>query len=178
MSAAALPRVRLEIEQSGKPLGAIVLELAQAQAPLTVENFLKYVDSGFFDGTIFHRVIATFMIQGGGYSALNQAKRSGLLAPIQNEAKSGLKNKLGTIAMARTGEPHSATSQFFINVADNEFLDHPGQDGWGYCAFGAVVEGMDVVEQLKQTPTRASGAMRGEKSEPLDPPLIRSARRA
>ena len=131
--------------------GDIVIELDRENAPKTCENFVQYVKEGHFDGTIFHRVIDNFMIQGGGF-------KSGMIekptrAPIENEAKTGGSNLTGTIAMARTNAPHSATSQFFINVADNRFLDHPGQDGWGYCVFGKVVAGMDVVNEIKGVET-------------------------
>ena len=131
--------------------GDIVIELDRENAPKTCENFVQYVKEGHFDGTIFHRVIDNFMIQGGGF-------KSGMIekptrAPIENEAKTGESNLTGTIAMARTNAPHSATSQFFINVADNRFLDHPGQDGWGYCVFGKVVAGMDVVNEIKGVET-------------------------
>lgn len=167
--AVAPERVRFETS-----LGGFTVELYPDKTPLTVANFLRYVDEGFFAGTIFHRVIPTFMIQGGGFVTLNEQKEQGMHPPIQNEAKKGLKNVRGTIAMARTGAPHSATSQFFINVKDNAFLDFPGQDGWGYCAFGKVVEGMDVVDKLKDVPTKKDGQ---ENSEPVDPPVIQSAKR-
>lgn len=127
--------------------GDIVLELDAENAPKTTENFIQYVKEGHFDGTIFHRVIGNFMIQGGGYAAGMKEKPT--RAPIENEAKNGLSNLKGTIAMARTMDPHSASSQFFINVADNKFLDYPGQDGWGYCVFGKVTAGMDVVDKLE-----------------------------
>jgi len=131
--------------------GEIVLELDVEKAPKTAENFIQYVKEGHFDGTIFHRVIGNFMIQGGGFAA--GMKEKSTRAPIKNEAKNGLSNLNGTIAMARTGDPHSASSQFFINVADNKFLDYPGQDGWGYCVFGKVTAGMDVVDQMKTVDT-------------------------
>lgn len=172
----ANPSVEMQISQGGESWGRIVLELDAAAAPKTVENFLKYVDGKFYDGLVFHRVIPRFMIQGGGHLPDNQYKKDGLRPPVENEAASGLKNEKGTIAMARTGEPHSATSQFFINLADNAFLDHPGQDGWGYCAFGRVVEGMEVVERIKDVETVSNPAM-GENSQPKDPPVITSARR-
>ncbi|MBI5865353.1 MAG: peptidylprolyl isomerase [Planctomycetes bacterium] len=166
----------MEIAQGGDVWGAIVIELNEEKAPGTAANFLAYVDAGYFDGTIFHRVIPTFMIQGGGYAADNRVKREGLRAPIKNEAANGLKNTRGSLAMARTGEPHSATSQFFINVANNDFLDHPGQDGWGYCVFGSVVEGMEIVDRIKDLPTKRNPAM-GENSAPVNPAAIKSARR-
>ena len=167
----AIPRVEFETS-----LGNFVVELCPDKTPATVKNFLRYVDEGYFDGTIFHRVIPNFMIQGGGYTGIEQQKYNGLREPVRNEAKLGLKNTRGTIAMARTNDPHSATSQFFINVADNGFLDAPGQDGWGYCAFGKVVSGMDVVDKIKSVPTSMSPM--GERSQPVDPPVIRKVRRA
>jgi peptidyl-prolyl cis-trans isomerase B (cyclophilin B) len=133
--------------------GDIKLELDNEKAPKTVANFLKYVESGHYTGTIFHRVIRNFMIQGGGMTADMAQKK----APdtVENEANNGLKNLRGTIAMARTSDPHSAGAQFFINVVDNGFLDFkaPTQQGWGYCVFGKVVEGMDVVDAIRNTPT-------------------------
>mgnify|MGYP003536316005 FL=1 len=142
-------------------LGTIVLELDAAKAPETVKNFLAYVEAGHYDNTIFHRVIDGFMIQCGGFEpGMNQKPVN---APIQNEAemssKAGLKNDRYTIAMARTGDPHSATAQFFINVKDNAFLNHtaPSGQGWGYCVFGKVVEGMDVVDKIKGVETGSKG---------------------
>ena len=136
-------------------LGDIFIELDEENAPKTCENFKQYVQDGHFDGTIFHRVIDNFMIQGGGF--LDDMTQKATREPIENEAKNGLSNEVGTIAMARTMDPHSASAQFFINVADNKFLDYPGQDGWGYCVFGKVVEGMDVVNKIKavETTTKA-----------------------
>lgn len=145
-NAAATERVLLETS-----LGNIVLELDAAKAPKTVENFVRYVNDKQYDGVVFHRVIRGFMIQGGGYD--DKLKERPTRAPIENEAKNGLKNQRGTIAMARTSAPHSASAQFFINHADNGFLDYPGQDGWGYAVFGKVVEGMDVVDKIAETPT-------------------------
>ena len=136
-------------------LGAITLELNAEKAPETVKNFLAYVEAGHYDNTVFHRVIKGFMIQGGGFEP--GMKQKPTQAPIQNEAKNGLKNAAGTIAMARTQAPHSATAQFFINVADNDFLDYPGQDGWGYCVFGKVTDGMDVVNAIKGVKTGSKG---------------------
>ncbi|MGV3654164.1 MAG: peptidylprolyl isomerase [Noviherbaspirillum sp.] len=135
--------------------GKIKLELDAAKAPKTVENFLSYVRSGHYDGTIFHRVIDGFMIQGGGFEPGMKQKPTN--APVENEAKNGLKNDAYTIAMARTSDPHSASAQFFINVGDNSFLNYPGQDGWGYCVFGKVVEGADVVDQIKSVKTSRAG---------------------
>ena len=138
--------------------GNITLEMFDEQAPATVANFLQYVNDKFYVGTIFHRVIDGFMIQGGGFSAEMSQKKT--LAPIGNEANNGCGNQNGTIAMARTNDPHSATAQFFINVKDNDFLNHRDQSmqGWGYCVFGKVVEGMDVVNSIKAVKTgRAAG---------------------
>jgi len=171
----ATERISFEIEQAGENWGAIVLELDADKAPKTVENFLKYVDDRYFDDTIFHRVIPHFMIQGGGYAAPGKTK-GGTRKGVENEAANGLQNERGTIAMARTNDPHSATSQFFINVADNGMLDHPGQDGWGYCVFGRVVEGMDVVDRIKEVDTKYNPQM-GEDSLPVEPPKIKAARR-
>jgi peptidyl-prolyl cis-trans isomerase B (cyclophilin B) len=132
-------------------LGNIVLELDADKAPVTVENFLSYVKSGFYNGTIFHRVIDEFMIQGGGFDS--SMKQKPTAKPIKNEANNGLKNNKYTIAMARTSIPDSATSQFFINVSNNDFLNYPGQDGWGYCVFGKVTEGTDVVDKIQKVAT-------------------------
>ena len=126
--------------------GTIKLELDKGKAPATVANFVQYAKDGYYSGTTFHRVINGFMIQGGGYDA--DYNRKDTRAPIKNEAANGLKNLRGTIAMARTNDPHSATAQFFINHKDNAFLDNPGQDGWGYCVFGKVTAGMDVVDKI------------------------------
>jgi len=135
--------------------GTIKLELDAEKAPKTVENFLAYVQSGHYNGTIFHRVIDGFMIQGGGFEPGMKQKPTN--DPIENEAKNGLKNEPYTIAMARTSAPHSASAQFFINVKNNSFLDYPGQDGWGYCVFGKVVEGTDVVDKIKSVKTTRTG---------------------
>lgn len=139
-------------------MGDITLSLNQDKAPGTVENFKQYIQEGFFDGTIFHRVIKDFMIQGGGFTADMEKKET--RSPIKNEAKNGLKNKKGTIAMARTSAPHSATAQFFINHKDNSFLDYPSRDGWGYAVFGEVIQGMDVVDKIAEQPTGVSSGMR------------------
>ena len=137
--------------------GDITLELDAKAAPATVENFLEYVRSGFYDNTVFHRVIDGFMIQGGGFEP--GMKQKGTRKPIKNEADNGLKNDRYTIAMARTSDPHSATAQFFINVADNAFLNHTAQtaQGWGYAVFGRVTEGQDVVDKIKKVATGSSG---------------------
>ncbi|CAL9649034.1 peptidylprolyl isomerase [Streptomyces lavenduligriseus] len=153
--------------------GRIVLELNDAEAPKTVENFLAYVRSGHYDGTIFHRVISDFMIQGGGFTPDMQQKST--LAPIQNEADNGLKNDNYTVAMARTNDPHSATAQFFINVKDNAFLNHTSKtpNGWGYAVFGRVTEGQDVVDAIKGVKT---GSSRGHQDVPVQPVVIESAK--
>jgi cyclophilin family peptidyl-prolyl cis-trans isomerase len=155
--------------------GTFVVALEPAKAPKTVENFLAYVDAGHYDGTIFHRVIPTFMIQGGGFDASLEKRPT--RAPIANEAGNGLKNARGTVAMARTGDPHSATAQFFVNVVDNAFLDHqaPEGQGWGYCVFGRVTEGMDVVDKIKAEPTGAAGPF--AKDAPKKTVTITKARR-
>ena len=152
--------------------GIIVLALDETNAPITTTNFLKYVDEGFFDGTIFHRVIDNFMIQGGGFSQDFQQKKTH--APIKNEAANGLKNTTGTIAMARTNEPHSATAQFFINIKDNDFLNYSTKNA-GYAVFGKVVTGMDVVNKIKTLPTGASGPFPTD--VPQTPVIIESAKR-
>ncbi len=135
--------------------GAIKLELDAEKAPKTVENFLNYVRAGHYDGTIFHRVIDGFMVQGGGFEP--GMKQKPTAATVENEAKNGLKNTAYTVAMARTADPHSASAQFFINIKDNSFLDYPGQDGFGYCVFGKVVEGSDVVDKIKAVKTTRTG---------------------
>ncbi|HEX6733945.1 MAG TPA: peptidylprolyl isomerase [Azonexus sp.] len=137
--------------------GVITLELNAEKAPKTVANFISYVESGHYDGTIFHRVIKNFMIQGGGMEP--GMKQKDTQAPIENEAANGLKNKRGSIAMARTNDPHSATAQFFINTVDNDFLDFksPSGQGWGYCVFGEVVEGLDVVDKIRAVRTGNKG---------------------
>ena len=154
--------------------GAIKIELEDDKAPVTVNNFLSYVDDGFYDNTIFHRVISDFMIQGGGFEPGMRQKPT--KAPIQNESSNGLSNARGTIAMARTNAPHSATAQFFINVKDNRGLDKDqSQDGVGYCVFGRVVEGMDVVDQIKRV---ATTSREGHQNVPAQDVVIRSVRRA
>jgi peptidyl-prolyl cis-trans isomerase A (cyclophilin A) len=153
--------------------GDIVVELNADKAPKTVANFLRYVDEGFYDGTVFHRVIRGFMIQGGGFTA--DMKRKSTHEPVENEAKNGLKNLRGSIAMARTSDPHSATSQFFINHVNNSNLDYPSFDGWGYAVFGKVVSGMDVVDAIAGVRTGSHGPMR---DVPRETVLIESVRRA
>ncbi|WP_177419023.1 peptidylprolyl isomerase [endosymbiont of Lamellibrachia barhami] len=151
-------------------LGPIVIELDEENAPNTCANFKQYVEDGFFDGTIFHRVIGNFMIQGGGFlpGMIQKQTRD----PIENEAKNGLSNEIGTLAMARTGDPHSATAQFFINVANNSFLDHPGQDGWGYCVFAKVTSGMDVIDRIKGVDTTTNA---GHQDVPAEDIVIEKA---
>ena len=154
-------------------MGEIQIELDFDNAPLTAQNFLDYARDGFFNGTIFHRVIDGFMIQGGGFESGMKQKENG--APIRNEADNGLSNDKGTLAMARTGDPHSATSQFFINVADNHFLNHRDQSpqGWGYAVFGRVTEGMDVVDRIRTVPT---GSQAGHQDVPQDEIVITETR--
>ncbi len=146
------PKVRMETTE-----GTITMELYPDKAPKSVENFLAYVDEGYYDGTVFHRVIDGFMIQGGGFTGDLQKKPT--KDAIENEADNGLKNERGTIAMARTGDPHSATAQFFINHKDNDFLNHSGKNprGWGYAVFGKVTDGMEVVDKIATTPTGGKG---------------------
>lgn len=153
-------------------LGDIKIELFPEQAPVTVENFLKYVDSGFFDGTIFHRVIPGFVLQGGGFDAQMTQKKTA--EPIKNEADNGLKNSRGTLSMARTQAVDSATSQFFINLADNAFLDH-GERDFGYAVFGRVVEGMEVVDAIAAVPTADHGM---HQNVPVEPVVVTEAKRA
>ncbi|MGV6827163.1 MAG: peptidylprolyl isomerase [bacterium] len=145
--------------------GDIVIELDQRAAPLTVENFLAYVDSGFYEETIFHRVIPNFMIQGGGLTADMVKKPT--RDPVDNEAKNGLKNVRGSISMARTSDPHSATAQFFINHRDNKNLDYPAGDGWGYTVFGKVTDGMDVVDSIAGTKTGFKSGRRNVPTETI-----------
>jgi peptidyl-prolyl cis-trans isomerase B (cyclophilin B) len=151
--------------------GVITLELDAEKAPKTVENFVRYATDGFYDGTIFHRVIDNFMIQGGGFDADMQQKESG--EPIENEADNGLKNDRGTIAMARTMDPHSATAQFFLNVKDNDFLNHSGKNmqGWGYTVFGKVTAGDDVLDKIRSVET---GNKSGHQDVPKDSIVIES----
>ena len=152
-------------------LGPMTLELDADNAPKTVENFLSYVSNGFYDGTIFHRVINNFMVQGGGFTVDMEQKTT--QAPIDNEANNGLKNARGTIAMARTQDPHSATAQFFINVQDNDFLNHTGENmqGWGYTVFGKVTDGEDVLDKIRCVQT---GSQAGHQDVPVEPIIIES----
>lgn len=162
----ALPQVLMTTT-----VGPMTLELDQDKAPKTVANFLAYVENGFYNGTIFHRVINNFMVQGGGFDAEMSQKTTN--APIENEADNGLKNDRGSIAMARTQDPHSATAQFFINVQDNDFLNHSGKNmqGWGYAVFGRVIAGEDVLDKIRVVQT---GNRSGHQDVPLEPILIES----
>jgi peptidyl-prolyl cis-trans isomerase B (cyclophilin B) len=157
-------------------LGDVEIELEDERAPKTVANFLAYVDAEHYDGTVFHRVIPGFMAQGGGFDTSYEKRL--VRAPVGNEADNGLKNKRGTIAMARTSDPHSATAQFFVNVADNTSLDHRGRtaEGWGYTVFGKVTAGMEVIDRIVALKTGARGPF--TKDAPLEPVVIRSIRRA
>jgi len=160
------PRVALDTSE-----GRIVIELAAKEAPKSVENFLTYVKAGHYDGTVFHRVIPTFMVQGGGFTA--DMKERPTRTPIALESRNGLKNERGAVAMARRGDPDSATSQFFINVVDNPRLDYPSFDGNGYAVFGKVVQGMDVVDKIKDVATANRGP---HQNVPVTPVTIKSAR--
>jgi len=166
LALAANPQVEIQTSE-----GRIVVELYQDKAPKTVDNFLQYTKDGFYNGTIFHRVIDGFMIQGGGFTPdlVQKATR----APVENEAKNGLKNDIGTIAMARRNDPHSATAQFFINLVDNRNLDYPSFDGWGYTVFGKVREGIDVVKKIGQVRTGIKGGMQ---DVPATPVVIQSVK--
>ena len=151
------PQVEMHIKSGDALAGSIVIELDAVNAPKSTENFLNYVNKGFYDGTVFHRVIDGFMVQGGGFEAGMKQKDTD--APIENEAKNGLKNDKYTLAMARTSDPNSATAQFFINVADNGFLNHtaPTASGWGYAVFGKVVKGQELVDKIRGVKTGRSG---------------------
>ncbi len=153
-------------------MGAIELELNQEKAPLTVKNFLSYVDDKFYNGLIFHRVIDGFMIQGGGFDVKMTEKAT--KQPVKNEASNGLRNEVGTIAMARTSDPHSATAQFFINVNDNSSLNYPSPDGHGYAVFGKVISGMHVVNRIKLVKT---GDLGGHSNVPMDSVIIKTMKR-
>jgi len=170
VSTAALAGPMVEMKTN---LGSMTIELYPEKAPKSVENFLQYVKDGFFKGTIFHRVIPGFMAQGGGLTAEFQQKD--VREPIRNEADNGLKNTRGTLAMARTQNPHSATAQFFVNVSDNAFLDYtaPNSRGWGYAVFGKVVKGLDVVDAIVQVPTGDRGPFQ---NVPITPVVIEDVR--
>ncbi len=157
---AANPIVEIRTNQ-----GAITVELFEQEAPKSVANFLQYVESGFYDDTIFHRVIDGFMIQGGGFDT--QMRQKPTLAPIENEARNGLRNEPGTLAMARTRDPHSAASQFFINLVNNRPLDYPSNDGWGYAVFGKVIDGFDVVQAIGRVPTGNAGPFQNVPTSPV-----------
>ena len=169
ISSESSPRIVMETSK-----GNILIELYPDKAPLTVKNFMAYVDSGYYDGTIFHRVIPSFMIQGGGFTS--DMNRKPTKAPVRNEADNGMKNNRGTIAMARTQDPHSATAQFFINTVDNDFLNHRSKSGqaWGYAVFGKVIQGMDVVDAISSMKTENAGMMR---DIPVESVLIIKAKR-
>lgn len=166
LTAQAAPSVEMQTS-----MGTIVIELDSEKAPITVKNFLQYAKDGFYNGTIFHRVIDGFMIQGGGFTKEMGEKPTG--AQIPNEAKNGLKNTRGTIAMARRAEPHSATAQFFINHKDNSPLDYPSQDGWGYAVFGKVTQGLDVVDKIAKVKTGNRGMFQ---DVPVEPVVIQSVK--
>lgn len=164
-AAAANPQVLVKTSA-----GEFVIELYPDKAPISVENFLQYVKDGFYAGTIFHRVIGSFMIQGGGFTKEmyeGALRPKATRAPIAIESKNGLKNDIGWVAMARTSDPNSATSQFFINVVDNDGLNHPQPDGFGYAVFGKVIRGMEVVNQIRAVPTRTVGPYRDVPTEPV-----------
>ena len=161
----ANPRVEFKTTQ-----GSFVIELYPDKAPKTVANFLQYVRDGFYNGTVFHRVIGNFMIQGGGFEP--GMKQKPTRPPIENEAKNGLKNDAGTVAMARTSDPNSATAQFFINVQNNDFLNYPGQDGYGYAVFGRIVQGLDVVNKIRGVQTGSRG---GHQNVPVEDVMVQSA---
>ncbi len=169
-SAVSNPQVVMETSK-----GDIVLELYPDKAPLTVKNFLDYIDAGFYSGTVFHRVIPGFMLQGGGFSRDMQKKST--LMPVKNEAFNGLKNDRGTIAMARTQDPHSASSQFFINTVDNAFLNYKSQTtaGWGYAVFGKVIKGMEVVDAISKVQTGTQGRFRDVPKTPVEIIKVRRA---
>ena len=163
---AANPMVELKTNQ-----GDIVVEVFADKAPKSADNFIQYVKDGFYNGTVFHRVIDGFMIQGGGFDA--DMKQKSTRAPIENEARNGLRNEVGTLAMARTADPHSASSQFFINLVANTALDSPSRDGWGYAVFGKVVKGLEVVESIAKQPTANRGF---HQNVPVEAVIVNSAR--
>lgn len=168
LSVAALAAPGIDMQTS---MGRIVIELDSEKAPRTVQNFVQYVNEGFYNGTVFHRVIPGFMIQGGGFTVDLQQKSAA--RKVENEGKNGLKNDRGTIAMARTADPHSASSQFFINHRDNAALNYPASDGWGYTVFGKVTEGMEVVDKIAKV---ATGNRSMHQDVPLEPVIIQSVK--
>lgn len=168
LSAAAWAAPSVEMQTS---MGRIVIELDSEKAPKSVQNFVQYVNEGFYNGTVFHRVIPGFMIQGGGFTVDLEQKTAS--RKVENEGKNGLRNDRGTIAMARTADPHSASSQFFINHRDNAALNYPGADGWGYAVFGRVTQGMDVVDRIAKV---ATGNRSMHQNVPLEPVVIQTVR--
>ena len=181
---AALPRVALDIVQGDRAWGTIVLELEEQKAPITVQNFLRYVDEGYYDGTLIHRIVVgesarIQVFQGGGYTELNGPSKPGQHEPIKLESDNGLKNIRGTIAMARDTAPGTATSEYFVNIEANPKLDYTGPEHLGYAVFGRVVEGMNVIDQIKvvETRTNPDPELKGEKSQPSNPPAVKKARR-
>jgi peptidyl-prolyl cis-trans isomerase A (cyclophilin A) len=172
MTSMAIPQSKSDTVVVTTTLGKITILLFEKEAPISAKNFLAYVDSGFYNGVIFHRVIPGFMIQGGGFLK-NMTKRSTILPPIKNESDNGLKNERGTLSMARTQDPNSATSQFFISVVDNPNLDYSAR-GWGYAVFGKVIEGMDVVDKIVKVKTETRGMYN---DLPVEPVIIISAKR-
>jgi peptidyl-prolyl cis-trans isomerase A (cyclophilin A) len=171
LSLAAAAHAANPVVEMKTSMGSITIELNAEKAPKTVENFLQYARDGHYNGTVFHRVIDGFMIQGGGFTA--DMKQKPTRAPIQNEAKSGLRNEPGTIAMARTSDPHSASAQFFINLVDNGMLNYPSRDGWGYAVFGKVTQGFDVVQKIGKV---ATGNAAGHQNVPTQPVTIESVK--
>jgi len=174
------PRVAMEIRSDGEVWGNLVFELDRDKAPITTDSFIRYVNEHYFDGTIIHRVTTgprIHVLQGGGYTALNAPSKPGQHDAIKNEANNGLKNLRGTIAMARDAAPHTATSEFFVNLKDNPSLDFPGRDGWGYCVFGKLVLGEDVLDRIAAIETRVNPdpQLKGEKSQPINPPIVHKA---
>lgn len=177
-----LPRVALEIACEGESWGSVVIELEERKAPVTVRNFLRYVDEGYYDGTIIHRVVTgprIHVIQGGGYTGLNQPSKPGQHEPIKLESENGLSNVRGTIAMARDASPDTATSEYFINTEDNLKLDYSSREKPGYAVFGRVVEGMGVIDRVRRIETRENPdpELKGEKSQPVAAPVVVKARR-
>ena len=169
LSVVVLAEPSVEMQTS---MGRIVIELDSGKAPMSAKNFLQYTKDGFYNGTVFHRVIDGFMIQGGGFTPDLQQKTTN--KPIENEAKNGLRNDRGTIAMARTGDPHSATAQFFINHKSNPALDYPSRDGWGYAVFGKVTQGMDIIDKIAKVATGSRAS--GHQNVPVEAVVIQSVK--